>query len=64
MIYWKRNNELIAATTLRNPNKKENNNMALHCGGILDDVLLNRTHLAQKFGLSLADFINFRVWLA
>ncbi|MCI9525212.1 MAG: peptidoglycan editing factor PgeF [Erysipelotrichaceae bacterium] len=53
MIYWKRNNELIAATTLRNPNKKENNNMALHCGGILDDVLLNRTHLAQKFGLSL-----------
>lgn len=53
MIYWKRNKELIAATTLRNPNKKENNNMALHCGGASEDILWNRSHLAIKYNLSL-----------
>lgn len=53
MIYWKHNNDLIAGTTLRNPNKKEANNMALHCGGSLAAVIENRKHLLNKYGLTL-----------
>lgn len=53
MIYWKHHKGLIAGTTLRNPDKKENNNMALHCGGNLSDIIENRKHLADKLNIHL-----------
>lgn len=57
MIYWKRNQEYIAGTTLRNPNKAENNNTALHCAKDKNAVLSNRERLAQKVGISMSRFV-------
>lgn len=57
MIYWKQHKNIVAATTMRNPHKKENNNMALHCGGNHKDIIENRSALAQKLDLSLAQFV-------
>lgn len=57
MIYWKHNKSLIAGTTLRNPDKKENNNMALHCGGRAEDIIENRRALARKLDMDIDQFV-------
>lgn len=57
MIYWKRNHEYLAGTTLRNPNKAECNNMALHCAKNSEAVIENRKHLSDKIGIPLLQFV-------
>lgn len=54
MIYWKRNQEYIAGTTLRCSNQAEYNNMALHCGGNAADIIENRKQLAKEIGIPLS----------
>ncbi len=54
MIYWKRNQEYIAGTTLRDRNQAEYNNMALHCGGNLTEIIANRKRLVKEIGISLS----------
>lgn len=55
-IYWKQNEQLCAGTTLRNPLKKENNNMALHVGGNLEDVISNRKDLCRATDTELTQW--------
>lgn len=57
MILWKEKRELLAGTTLRNPNKLENNNIALHCGGNLESILKNREALANKLEVPLKHWV-------
>lgn len=57
MIYWKRNQEYLAGTTLRNPKKPECNSMALHCAIDKNAVIKNRERLAQKTGIPLTQFV-------
>ncbi|MCI8851358.1 MAG: peptidoglycan editing factor PgeF [Erysipelotrichaceae bacterium] len=57
MIYWKRNHEYLAGTTLRNPQKAECNNTALHCAKDIHAVITNREHLAQKTGIPMKQFV-------
>lgn len=57
MILWKQKKEILAGTTLRNPNKLEYNNMALHCGGNLNNVINNREALAKKLDIALDNWI-------
>lgn len=48
MIIWKQHKDIIAATSLRNTHKPSNNNLALHCGDNLENVLQNREALAHN----------------
>lgn len=57
IIEWKNNSELTAGTTLREPNRKEFNNMALHVGGNLIDVVNNRTELSTQLGIQLNQWV-------
>lgn len=57
MIYWKRNHEYLAGTTLRNPDKEEYNNLALHCTKDKNAVLSNRKRLAEKLHVPMSQFV-------
>ncbi len=57
MIYWKRNHEYLAGTTLRNPDKDECNNLALHCAKDKNAVLSNRKRLAEKLLVPMSQFV-------
>lgn len=57
MILWRQEKHLIAGTTLRNPLKKENNTMALHCGGNTFDIIENREHLSKKLDVPMKQWV-------
>ncbi len=48
---------LLAGMTLKNPNKKEENNMAFHTAKDPRTVLENRQALAQSLGIPLTSFV-------
>ena len=52
-IIWKDNEDIVAGTTLRDVQVKEDNNMALHVGGNLTDVIANRQGLSEDLDISL-----------
>lgn len=51
-IKWNPSKNIIAGTTLRSTTQKEFNNMALHVGGNLENVIENRKHLSEQLGIS------------
>lgn len=48
--------QLVGGTTLRNPLYKENNNMALHVGGNLSDIIENRKALSEELNIDLSQW--------
>lgn len=52
-IIWKKNTSLIAGTTLRDSNKKENGNLALHTNGNYDSIIENRKIFADSLNINL-----------
>ena len=56
-IIWKDNEDIVAGTTLRDAQAKEDNNMALHVGGNLTDVIANRQRLSEDLGISLNQWV-------
>lgn len=57
MILYKHTKHIIAGTTLRDENRKENNNMALHCGGDLAAVIENRTAFAGSLDIDVSQCV-------
>ncbi len=57
MIIWKNNCSCIAGTTLRNPSSLEQNNLALHVGGNLHDVIKNREQLSNSLDITLDQWV-------
>lgn len=56
-IIWKDDEDIVAGTTLRDAQAKEDNNMALHVGGNLTDVIANRQRLSEDLGISLNQWV-------
>ena len=56
-IIWKDNEDIVAGTTLRDVQVKEDNNMALHVGGNLTDVIANRQGLSEDLDISLNQWV-------
>ena len=56
-IIWKDNEDIVAGTTLQDAQAKEDNNMALHVGGNLTDVIANRQRLSEDLGISLNQWV-------
>lgn len=56
-IIWKDNDDIFAGTTLRDIHAKEANNMALHVGGNLNDVIENRKALSKDLGINLEQWV-------
>lgn len=56
-ITWKNNPGIIGGTSLRNNDKGEFGNMALHVGGNLDAVIENREELSADLGITLNDWV-------
>lgn len=52
-IEWKTDINILAGTTLKDIERKENNNMALHTGGNLMDIIDNRKELCHDLGTDL-----------
>lgn len=55
-IQWKFK-DVIAGTTLRNPNAKENGNLALHACMITNDVIDNRKQLSEEIGIDIHQWV-------
>ena len=55
-IKWKFKN-VIGGTTLRNPNAKENGNMALHACFNTDDIIENRKLLSKELGIDVHQWV-------
>ncbi len=56
-IIWKDDEDIVAGTTLRDAQAKEDNNMALHVGGNLTDVIANRQRLSEDLGIYLNQWV-------
>lgn len=56
-IQWLQNKKVIAATTLRNPQQPQQNNMALHTGGDIAAIIRNRQRLSESLGIDITDWV-------
>lgn len=56
IIYWKKQQSILAGTTLRDPNQEEYNNMALHTKGNPKSIIVNRKELCTHLGATLNQF--------
>lgn len=56
-IQWIHNNKIKAGTTLRDPHQVENNNMALHTGGKIEDIITNRNRLSADLGIDIKQWV-------
>ena len=52
-IIWKQTPHLIAGTTLKDDQMKENGNLALHTPANYDAIIENRSHFVDELGISL-----------
>lgn len=50
-IQWIHRDEVMAGTTLRDPSREEDNNMALHTGGDLQAIIRNRKALSEELNV-------------
>lgn len=57
MIIWKQNNDLIAGTTLRHLSYPDQNNLALHVGGNIRNVINNRKQLCNDLSITLQQWV-------
>lgn len=56
IMYWKHQKDILAGTTLRSSHALEHNNLALHVGGNLTNVLENREALSTSLGITSAQW--------
>ncbi|MEG0527722.1 MAG: peptidoglycan editing factor PgeF [Longicatena sp.] len=56
-IQWNPDKQILAGTTLRDHTKAENNNMALHVGGNLTQVIENRKALSDTLGIDIKQWV-------
>jgi len=57
LSYYFKNANIIAGSTWREKHLPEQNNMALHVGRNVEDVVENRKRLANLLGMKLSDFV-------
>ncbi|MEF9968163.1 MAG: peptidoglycan editing factor PgeF [Longicatena sp.] len=56
-IQWMNSDNIIAGTTLRNSELKENGNLALHTHGDLEAIIENRKVLSKDLSISLSQWV-------
>lgn len=57
VLTWKPARDVIAGTTLKDKNQKEDNNLALHTGGNLSYVIENRKQLCEDLKIDLSQCV-------
>lgn len=57
MIHWSPDKAIQAGTTLKDITRKEQNNMALHVGGHIPDILQNRKELSDMLTISSTQWV-------